>query len=168
MTLQINYQKLINQSLKSAIKELLKNISKDGLPGEHHFYISFITKHPGIIIPDWMVEKYPDKMTIVIQNWFDNLIVNDQSFEIVLNFKNKPENLTISFDSILTFSDPSVNFSLQFDNPIIQNLETLKDEKTKEKNLEQEDIQKISYNTNIEKKPSDNVIQFKNFKKVDK
>ena len=69
---------------------------------------------------------------------------------------------------MVSFSDPSVNFSLQFDNPIIQNLETLKDEKTKEKNLEKEDIQKISYNTNIEKKPSDNVIQFKNFKKVDK
>ena len=115
-----------------------------------------------------MVEKYPDKMTIVIQNWFDNLIVNDQNFEIVLNFNNKPENLTISFDSILTFSDPSVNFSLQFDNPIIQNLGTLENEKTKEINSEKEDIQKISYNTNLEKKPSNNVIQFKNFKKVDK
>ena len=122
-------------SLKVAIKELLKSVSKKGLPGKHHFFISFITNFPGVEISEWMIKDYPNDMTIVIQNWFEDLQVDDQYFSVVLNFKNKPEKMKIPFASIISFSDPSVNFSLQFENSMKQNLETMIDTKEKYNNL---------------------------------
>ena len=161
MTLNINYEQLIKNSLKIAIKELLKSISEEGLPGKHHFYISFITKFPGVEISEWMMEDYPNEMTIVIQNWFEDLNVDDQYFSIVLNFNNKPEKMKIPFDSIVSFSDPSANFSLQFEDANKENLSSLID--TKENNgkstLSDEEV-------SIEEK--NNVIQFEKFKKSDK
>ena len=125
MTFTINYEDIIKDSLKNAIKKLLLDVSLEGLPGDHHFYISFITSFPGVKIAEWMIKDYPNKMTIVIQNWYENLNIDDKCFSIVLNFKNKPEKMKIPFASIISFSDPSVNFSLQFENSIKQNLEPL-------------------------------------------
>ena len=161
MTLNINYEQLIKDSLKVVIKELLKSVSKKGLPGNHHFFISFITNFPGVEISEWMIKEYPNDMTIVIQNWFENLQVDDQYFSVVLNFKNKPEKMKIPFASIISFSDPSVNFSLQFENSIKQNLEPLTD--TKENN---EKFKSSDDEFHAEEK--NNVIQFEKFKKLDK
>ena len=161
MTLNINYEQLIKDSLKKAIKELLKSVQKKGLPGKHHFFISFITKFPGVEIAEWMIKDYPNEMTIVIQNWFKDLRVDDQYFCLVLNFKNKPEKMKIPFDSIISFSDPSVNFSLQFENSIKQNLEPLIDPKDNNENSE-------SSNENLSIEEKNNVIQFEKFKKFDK
>ena len=86
MTLSINYEQLIKNSLKIAIKVLLMDVSIKGLSGKHHFYISFISKFPGVEIAVWMIKDYPNDMTIVIQNWFEDLQVDDQYFSVVLNF----------------------------------------------------------------------------------
>ena len=161
MTLTINYEDIIKDSLKNAIKKVLLDVSLKGLPGDHHFYISFITSFSGVKIAEWMIKDYPNEMTIVIQNWFEDLEVDDQYFSIVLNFKNKPEKMKIPFDSIISFSDPSVNFSLQFENSMKQNLETMID--TKEKYVKSE-----SSDEDFRMEETNNIIQFEQFKKLDK
>ena len=158
MTFTINYEEIIKNSLKKAIKELLQNVSLKGLPGDHHFYISFITNFPGVKIAEWMVKDYPNDMTVVIQNWFENLHVDDKGFSIDLNFKNKPEKLTIPFESIISFSDPSVNFSLQFESSVSQNLETIMD-------IKEKDPQNQSDNDDLESEQNNNIIQFEKYKK---
>ena len=158
MTFTINYEEIIKDSLKNAIKKLLLDVSLNGLPGDHHFYISFITNLPDVKIAEWMMKDYPNEMTIVIQNWFENLHVDDKGFSIVLNFKNKPEKLTIPFESVLSFSDPSVNFSLQFEGSASQNLETIMDTK-------ENDPQPQSDKDELESEQESNIIQFEKYKK---
>ena len=158
MTFKINYEEIIKDSLKIAIKKLLLDVSLKGLPGDHHFYISFITNFPGVKIAEWMMQDYPNEMTIVIQNWFENLHVDDKSFSIVLNFKNKPEKLNIPFESIMSFSDPSVNFSLQFESSVSQNLETIMD-------IKEKDPQTQSDKDDLESEKNNNIIQFEKYKK---
>ena len=160
MTFNINYEEIIKDSLKNAIKKLLLDISLEGLPGNHYFYISFITNFPGVKIAKWMIKDYPNEMTIVIQNWFENLHVDDKGFSVVLNFKNKPEKLTIPFGSILSFSDPSVNFSLKFEGSLSQNLETIMDTK-------ENDSQPQSFNDDLKSEQNNNIIQFEKYKKLD-
>ena len=158
MTFTINYEEIIKDSLKIAIKKLLLDVSLKGLPGDHHFYISFITNFPGVKIAEWMMQDYPNEMTIVIQNWFENLHVDDKSFSIVLNFKNKPEKLNIPFESIISFSDPSVNFSLQFEGSVSQNLESIMD-------IKEKDPQTQSDKDDLESEKNNNIIQFEKYKK---
>ena len=158
MTFKINYEEIIKDSLKIAIKKLLLDVSLKGLPGDHHFYISFITNFPGVKIAEWMMQDYPNEMTIVIQNWFEDLHVDDKSFSIVLNFKNKPEKLNIPFESIISFSDPSVNFSLQFESSVSQNLETIMD-------IKEKDPQTQSDKDDLESEKNNNIIQFEKYKK---
>ena len=158
MTFKINYEEIIKDSLKIAIKKLLLDVSLKGLPGDHHFYISFITNFPGVKIAEWMMKDYPNEMTIVIQNWFENLHVDDKSFSIVLNFKNKPEKLNIPFESIISFSDPSVSFSLQFESSVSQNLETIMD-------IKEKDPQTQSDKDDLESEKNNNIIQFEKYKK---
>ena len=161
MTFNINYDQLIKDSLKIAIKKLLRDVAEKGLPGNHHFYISFITKFPGVEIAEWMIKEYSNDMTIVIQNWFQELQVDDQCFSIVLNFKNKPEKMKIPFNSIISFSDPSVDFSLQFERSTKQNYEPFIE--TMENNEKSKSSHK---DLNVEE--NNNVIQFEKFKKLDK
>ena len=149
----LNYKKLIEQSMLDMIKGILKGIAKDGLPGNHHFYITFHTNNANVKISPWMLEKYPEKMTIVIRNWFDNLKVSTDQFEITLNFSNQPERLIVPFDSIELFADPSVDFALSFD-PIPTEIG-----KTEEKELEQKKTKEII------KKKNQNIVDFKKFKK---
>ena len=160
MTFTINYEDLIKDSLKNAIKKLLLDVSLKGLPGNHHFYISFITSFPGVKIAEWMIKDYPNKMTIVIQNWYENLNINDKYFSIVLNFKNKPEKLTIPFESIISFSDPSVNFSLKLENFVSENIENIMD-------LKETDSKLQSYNDDLKSEQDNNIIQFEKYKKLD-
>jgi hypothetical protein len=89
-------------------------VQENGLPGQHHFFITFDTMHPDVEMADWLSDRYPDEMTIVVQHWYDNLEVAEDGFSITLNFGNSPEPLYIPFDAIRTFVDPSVEFGLTF------------------------------------------------------
>lgn len=117
MTATIDYGNLMHRAMRSLIQEVLTGIADTGLPGDHHFFITFDTMHPDVEIADWLSDRYPDEMTVVIQNWFDNLIVTDEGFTITLNFGDSPETLYVPYDSIQTFVDPSVEFGLRFETP---------------------------------------------------
>lgn len=111
----IAYGRLMHRAMRGLIQSVLTDVAARGLPGEHHFFISFDTRHPDVDIAPWLRDRYPEEMTIVIQNWFDGLSVDDEGFSITLNFGDSPEPLRIPFDAILTFVDPSVEFGLRFE-----------------------------------------------------
>jgi len=111
----IDYGNLMHRAMRNLIQQVLTRVSKEGLPGAHHFFINFDTLHPDVELADWLSDRYPGEMTIVIQHWFDNLDVGDDGFAITLNFGNKPEPMFIPYDAIKTFVDPSVEFGLKFE-----------------------------------------------------
>jgi len=107
---QIRYDLLASEALQGIIRAVLQRVQKRGLPGEHHFFISFDTNAPGTIISRRLKEQYPEEMTIVIQYQFWDLVVYDDRFEVKLSFGNVPERLVIPYSAINTFVDPSVSF----------------------------------------------------------
>nr|WP_320141524.1 SspB family protein [uncultured Cohaesibacter sp.] len=111
----IRYDILAQDALRGVVKTVLTEVARTGLPGEHHFYITFNTQAPGVRISPRLLEKYPDDMTIVLQHQFWDLQANDQAIEIGLSFDGIPEKLYIPYTAIITFIDPSVHFSLQFE-----------------------------------------------------
>lgn len=111
----IDYEALQQDALRGVVRAALVQITKTGLPGEHHFYISFLTQSPGVILSKRLREKYPHEMTIVLQHRFWDLLVSDERFEVKLTFDGIPERLVIPFASIKVFIDPSVRFGLQFE-----------------------------------------------------
>ncbi|MFQ3301732.1 MAG: hypothetical protein ACI9EH_000626 [Planktomarina sp.] len=114
----IDYGNMMHDAMRGLIKRLLQDIASAGkLPGDHHFFITFDTMHPEVEIADWLSDRYPDEMTIVVQHWFDNLEVTDDGFSITLNFGDNPEPLYIPFMALRTFVDPSVEFGLRFEQP---------------------------------------------------
>ncbi|MBD3803780.1 hypothetical protein BMG00_01290 [Thioclava marina] len=115
MTRSIDYGNLMHDAMRGLIQTVLRDIAANGLPGEHHFFITFDTRHPDAELADWLRERYPEEMTIVIQHWYDNLEVGEDEFSITLNFGNSPEPLVVPFDAITTFVDPSVEFGLRFE-----------------------------------------------------
>jgi uncharacterized protein len=110
-----DYPKMLEAALRGVVREVLARTQRQGLRGAHHFYVSFRTGAPGVLIPDYLLAKYPEEMTIVLQHQFWGLEVRDQDFSVALSFHNRPEQLTIPFAAVARFSDPSVNFSLQFE-----------------------------------------------------
>ena len=155
---QINYKALIENAMLNMVRDILKKISQSGLPKNHHFLITFFSNSKGVIIPDWMKEKYPDKMTIIIRNWFENLNVTEKKFQISLNFNNTVEHLTIPFSSLELFADPSVDFAISFNQ-----INTLSNNETKIK-AEKGDENATKKKEKLNKK-NENVIDLKNFKK---
>lgn len=115
MTQSIDYGNLMHQAMRGLIQKVLEGVAADGLPGNHHFFITFDTLHPDVELADWLSDRYPGEMTIVVQHWFDNLDVTDVGFAITLNFGNNPEPLYVPYDAIKTFVDPSVEFGLRFE-----------------------------------------------------
>ncbi len=115
MSRAIDYGNLMHRAMRGLIQEVLEGVSRTGLPGEHHFFITFDTMHPEVEIADWLSDRYPGDMTVVIQHWFADLSVTDDGFSITLNFGDNPERLYIPFDAIRTFVDPSVEFGLRFE-----------------------------------------------------
>lgn len=115
MSQGIDYGKLMHRAMRSLIQEVLEDVKRDGLPGEHHFFITFDTGHPDAELADWLSDRYPEEMTVVMQHWYDNLEVTDEGFAITLNFGDAPERLYIPYDAIKTFVDPSVEFGLRFE-----------------------------------------------------
>ena len=115
MSRGIDYGNLMHQAMRGLIKTVLKGVQKDGLPGAHHFFITFDTQHPEVKIADWLSERYPEEMTVVMQHWYENLEVTDEGFSVTLNFGDAPEPIYIPYDAIKTFVDPSVEFGLRFE-----------------------------------------------------
>lgn len=111
----IPYDEIVQDALRAVVGRVLRQIEgHDSLPGEHHFYITFKTQAPGVTIPAHLVAKFPDEMTIVLQNRFWDLAVADDQFSVGLSFNQTPSILTIPYAAITAFVDPSVDFGLQF------------------------------------------------------
>lgn len=115
MTSTIDYGNLMHSAMRGLIQNVLTDVQKDGLPGAHHFFITFDTMHPDVEIADWLSDRYPGEMTIVVQHWFADLEVTNEGFTITLNFGDNPETLYVPYDAIKTFVDPSVEFGLRFE-----------------------------------------------------
>jgi hypothetical protein len=111
----IRYDLLVQEALKGVVRKILSEAAKEGLPGDHHFYVSFRTDFPGAKLSSRLREKYPQEMTIVLQHQFWDLVINEQTFEVGLSFSGVPEKLVVPFDAVTGFFDPSVQFGLKFE-----------------------------------------------------
>ena len=112
---EIDYGNLMHNAMRSLIQDVLAEVKNNGLPGEHHFFITFDTNHAEVEMAPWLKERYPSEITVVMQHWYDDLEVRDDGFSITLNFGDTPEHLVIPYEAILTFVDPSVEFGLRFE-----------------------------------------------------
>jgi hypothetical protein len=111
----IRYDILAQDALRGVVRKVLSEVSRTGLPGEHHFFISFMTRAPGVRISSRLLQQYPEEMTIVLQHQFWDLTVTEHAFEVGLSFSGVPERLLVPFTALKGFLDPSVQFGLQFD-----------------------------------------------------
>jgi hypothetical protein len=111
----IRYDLLTREALRSVVRRVLADVAKSGLPGEHHFYVTFDTQAAGVRLPPRLREEYPQAMTIVLQHQFYDLTVNEAYFEVGLSFGGAVQRLTVPFEAITGFVDPSVQFGLQFE-----------------------------------------------------
>jgi uncharacterized protein len=109
----IRYDILTQEALRGVVRKVLSEVAKTGLPGDHHFFISFVTRAPGVRLSQRLLDQYPTDMTIVLQNQFWDLKVGEATFEVGLSFDDKPEALVIPYTAIKGFFDPSVQFGLQ-------------------------------------------------------
>ena len=110
----LHYPTLIDQAMRGMVRDVLKRISSIGLPGEHHFYISFNTSFPGVKISEQLKQRYPKDITIVLQHQFWDFKVEEAQFQVTLSFNGVPEKLVVPFAALTAFADPSVKFGLQF------------------------------------------------------
>jgi len=111
----IRYDLQVQDALRGVVRKVLADAARDGLPGEHHFYITFRTHAPGVKLSNRLLEQYPEEMTIILQYQFWDLKVNEDGFDVGLHFKNVPERLQVPFDALAGFYDPSVQFGLKFE-----------------------------------------------------
>jgi uncharacterized protein len=112
-----DYAAMVETALRGVVREALGRVARNGLRGDHHFYLTFRTAAPGVQLPDYLREKFPDEMTIVLQHQFWQLTVEEAAFSVGLSFQSKVERLTIPFAALTGFADPSVQFGLQFQTP---------------------------------------------------
>ena len=117
----IEYQKILDKNMLNVFKDVLKSIKDNGLSNNNHLYITFLTNHKNVELPNWLKQKYPEEMTIIIQYEFDNLEINKNNFSISLSFSNINTNLKIDYNAIVSFADPSANFGLILQKNKIQN-----------------------------------------------
>jgi hypothetical protein len=111
----LRYDRMVEQALRGVVRKALSEAGQRGLPGDHHFYITFHTDRPGVGIADWLHQQYPQEMTIILQHQFWDLVVEEERFAITLSFGGRHERLTIPFSALTAFADPSVKFGLQFE-----------------------------------------------------
>jgi hypothetical protein len=115
MSREIDYGNMMHDAMRGLIRKVLLDVADRGLPGNHHFFITFDTTHPDAELADWLSDRYPGEMTVVMQHWYDKLEVTEEGFGVTLNFGDAPEPLYIPYDAIRTFVDPSVEFGLRFE-----------------------------------------------------
>jgi hypothetical protein len=112
----IGYQAMVQSAMKGVLRAVLRKAADMGaLPGDHHFYVTFRTRTPGVQMADHLSDRFPEEMTIVIQHQYWDFEVHDDRFEIILRFGGIPQHLRVPFSAVTRFFDPSVNFGLQFD-----------------------------------------------------
>ncbi|WP_020594355.1 SspB family protein [Kiloniella laminariae] len=112
---ELRYDHMVEKALLNVVRESLEYAAKNGLPGDHHFYITFNTSQEEVIIPDHLKARYPGEMTIILQYQFWDLEVGQDGFSVTLSFSDVPERMSIPYAAIVAFADPSVRFGLQFD-----------------------------------------------------
>ncbi len=117
MSATIDYGSLMHRAMRGLIREVLMDVQENGLPGNHHFFVTFDTRQSDVNIAGWLRERYPTEMTVVMQHEFENLLVDETGFRVTMSFGDQPEELVIPFDAIRTFVDPSVEFGLRFETP---------------------------------------------------
>lgn len=110
----MRYDRLVEGALRGVVIEALRQASKSGLPGDHHFYVSFRTDHPGTALSDAIRSRYPEEMTIVLEHQFWDLVVGDKDFSVKLSFNGVQEHIGVPYEAITAFADPSVQFGLKF------------------------------------------------------
>jgi hypothetical protein len=111
----IRYDVLARDAMRGVLRQVMTDAAKQGLPGDHHFYITFLTQAEGVKLSPRLMAQYPDEMTVILQHQFWDLVVTDDRFEVGLSFGGVPERLVVPFAAIKSFLDPSVQFGLQFD-----------------------------------------------------
>jgi hypothetical protein len=109
---QFDYAERMHGALLGIVRDLLKDVAKDGLPGDHHFYLTFDTTYEGVVMPTHLKERHPSSMTIVVQHQYWDLIVTDAHFSLQLSFNGQQESLSVPFEALTSFVDPSVQFGL--------------------------------------------------------
>ncbi|MBN9489671.1 MAG: hypothetical protein J0H44_20740 [Alphaproteobacteria bacterium] len=112
---RFHYDALVDDALRSVVRRVLRQVADKGLPGSHHFYISFRSTDPGVELPDYLRAKYPEEMTVVLQHQYWDLIIHDDFFEVTVSFNKQQERIKVPFAALSAFVDPSVRFGLQFD-----------------------------------------------------
>lgn len=123
----IDYNRAVDEVMHLIVHKVLKQVEQEGLPGNHHFFISFITSHKGVKLSNMLRNRYPYEMTVVLQYQFHNLRVDPNGFSVMLNFGGIPEEIYVPFDSMIAFVDPSVQFGLQFNNVILNDQDDIED-----------------------------------------
>ena len=111
---ELDYDEMVQEALRGMVREVLNRTSKEGLLGSHHFYLTFQTSRPDVILPEEVREKHPDEITVVLQHQFWDLKVEQKKFEVSLSFNDKIEKISVPFGALISFLDPSVKFGLQF------------------------------------------------------
>ena len=153
----ISYEHLVEKALLSVVRDALKiTCDNGGLPGNHHFYISFKTKFDGVVLSPRLTEAYPEDMTIVLQHEFSDLEVSENSFSVKLSFSNIPERITVPFAAVTSFADPHARFAVSFN---VDAKEKKKEKKKKEK------IPEPDKKENDGTEPADNVVSLSAFRK---
>ena len=112
---RFHYDALVDDALRSVVRRVLLQVAEKGLPGSHHFYISFRSTDPGVEMPEYLLAKYPEEMTIVLQHQYWDLEITDEYFEVTVSFNKLQERIHVPFKALSAFVDPSVRFGLQFD-----------------------------------------------------
>lgn len=162
----INYGNLMHRAMRSLIQEVLEGVQENGLPGEHHFFITFDTKHPDAELADWLKERYPDEMTVVMQHWYDDLEVTDKGFGITLNFGDSPVGMYVPYDAIKTFVDPSVEFGLRFETQDDEDEDEQTSKETAEtKNTSSNDAHKSDTDADTDAHKNADVVSLDSFRK---
>ncbi len=114
----MNYDKMTQLALRGLVRDAIRRVIRDdGLPGAHHFYITYMTRYPGVEMDEGLAKKYPDEITVVLEHQFWDLQAHDTNFEVTLKFGGAPKYLSVPYTAITRFHDPSVGFSIQFDPP---------------------------------------------------
>ena len=110
-----NYHAMLNKAMQQVVRSVLLYVAERGLPGQHHFYVVFSTKAPGVVLPTRVLDRYPEQITIVLQHEFYDLKIESESISVSLVFDGVKEHIVVPFDSLIEFSDPFANFSMQLD-----------------------------------------------------
>jgi len=156
----LRYDRWIEDALKSVVRKALMHCQEHGLPGEHHFYITFSTDHENVTIPDSLLEQYPQEITIVIEHEYWDLKVTDEYFDVTLSFNDVKTPIHVPFEAISGFADPSVKFGLQFKMEMIDDEDEELDLVVEEEPVQEDDSSKSEDGEN-----KDNVVALDAFRK---